>query len=66
MQEKREEKAQKLIEKWEKKTVKKSRITDLDSKPFFLMKSFSQKNIKEKAKNKMTTNEFNFKCINEF
>ncbi len=66
MQEKREEKAQKLIEKWEKKTVKKSRITDLESKPFFLMKSFSQKNIKEKAKNKMTTNEFNFKCINEF
>ena len=62
--EKRQEKSKKLIEKWEKKTIKDSRKLDLDIKPFYLMKSLSQKNMKEKATK--NTNIFSYKFINEF
>ena len=47
---KREEAAKKLIEKWEKKPIINSRKLDLDEKPFYLEKNLNKELLKEKKK----------------
>ena len=60
---KREDAAKKLIEKWKKKPLINGRKLDLDEKPFYLEKKLNQELLKEKKKKEVIDEFENYKLL---